>query len=111
MENNVKDYVTPQFVRTLFERDLLPESGERWAISICGKIVTINGKVVFPTRAQAVKAFYNSFHWRAMRDLAQAMHPNSEDRYYYWRDPNRKSNWEALKKALAEKFDFKFIQV
>ena len=45
-----------------------------------------------------------------MRDLAQAMHPN-EDGYYYWRDPNRKSNWEKLKKALAEKYDFKFIQV
>ena len=45
-----------------------------------------------------------------MRDLGEAMHPN-EDRYYYWRDPNRKSNWEALKKALTEKYDFKFIQV
>lgn len=110
MENNVKDYVTPQFVRNLFERDLLPESGERWAISICGKIVIINGKVVFPSRAQAVKAFYNSFHWRALRDLGQVMHPG-EERYYYWRDPNSKSNWENLKKALAEKYDFKFIQV
>lgn len=108
--NNIKDYVTPQFVRNLFERDLLPESGERWAISICGRIVTVNGKVVFPTRSQAVKAFYNSFHWRAMRELAQATHPN-EDRYYYWRDPNSKSNWEAIKKALVEKYNFKFIRV
>lgn len=110
METDIKDYVTPQFVRNLFERDLLPESGERWAISICGRIVTINGKVVFPTRSQAVKAFYNSFHWRALRDLGQIMHP-SDGHYYYWRDSNSKAKWEAIKKALVEKYDFKFIQV
>lgn len=109
MENNIKDYITPQFVRNLFSRDLLPEAGNRWVITVCGRIVTINGKVFFHSREQAVRGFYNSFHWRACRDLGAAVNP--ADQYYYWRDPNRKAYWNAIKKALEEKYDFKIVQV
>lgn len=101
--------VTPSMVRNMFQ-DYIVEKGSGWAMTICGKILTVNGKMIFNSREQAVKAFYNSYHWRAMREMHMAAHPGS-DRWSWWNDSNRTTYWKAFKKVLERDYGLKFIQV
>lgn len=101
--------VTPSMVRTMFE-DYIIDRDKGWAMTVCGKILTVNGKMFFKTREQAVKAFYNSYHWRAMREMHMAAHPGS-DRWSWWNDENRSIYWKSFKKVLERDYGLKFIQV
>lgn len=114
METNYEEMVTPSFIREVFEGSLITEGQQRWAITVCGKIVTLNGKMLFDSKQQATKAFYNGFHWRFGRNVA--FHINGGDSYrpggyYWWSDPNRLNRWKAFKKVLERDYGFKIIQV
>jgi len=106
----VKELVSPEFVRELFVGSVVDSSQPRWAITIGGKIVTIGGKIFFDTREQAVEGFYNSFSWRARRKLYQALHPEDTG-WGWWRNAESTVMWKGFKEAITEKFGFKIIQV
>ena len=113
METNYEEMITPSLVRRVFNNHILREGQEKWAIAVCGKIVTVNGKMLFDSRQQAVKAFYNSFHWRFGHQVA--MQINGGDGwtggYRWWNDSNRGDRWKAFKKVLERDYGFKIIQV
>lgn len=105
-----KELVTPAFVRQLFSDSILEPNEERWVITVCGRLVSIGGKVFYGTREQAVKAFYNTFHWRARRDLWQVHHP--ENPWGWWSEgTDRGAMWNAIKEKLKDEYGLNFIQV
>ena len=106
MSTNFESYITPTFVRNLFENDIIDNKERGWAISISGKILTIGGKMFFKTRAQAVKAFYNSYSWRVRRAVYLQMNPGRTD---WWRGGNH--YWKSTKKVLENKYGLKFIKL
>jgi len=108
--SNYDRLVTPSLVRNLFENSVIDSENKGWAITVCGKILTVSGKMFFRSREQAVKAFYNSYHWRAMREMHLAAHPTS-DRWGWWSDENRSDYWKTLKKVLERDYGLKFIRL
>ena len=60
------------------------------------------GNFIFPTRKQAVKAFYNSMRWRVVSRLGRANHDSDR-----WR--NSASYWTRFKRALRGRFEVKYI--
>lgn len=108
-KDEVKELVTPQFVRELFQ-DHIVESGQaRWAITVCGKIVSVGGKIFYDSREQAVRGFYNAFRWRACSSLWRTTHP--EDRWGWWRSTDNGTVWKGIKEALMEQYGFSVIQL
>lgn len=103
-------YVTPSMVREIFQDYIIDNSNKGWGITVCGKILTVNGKMLFNSREQAVRAFYNSYHWRAMRCMHLAAHPNS-DRWSWWNDESRTIYWKSFKKVLERDYGLKFIKL
>lgn len=101
--------VTPDMVRRMFEEFIIDDT-KGWAMTVCGKILTVNGKMIYKTREQAVRAFYNSYHWRAMREMHMAAHPGS-DRWSWWSDENRTIYWKSFKKVLERDYGLKFIRL
>lgn len=113
METNFEEMVTPAFIREVFDGHLVNRGQERWAITVCGKIVTLSGKMLFDSKQQATKAFYNGFHWRFGHNVAR--HINGGDgwigEYHWWSDADRANRWKAFKKVLERDYGFKIIQV
>lgn len=107
--NDYENLVTPDMIRRVFQ-DFILDENRGWAITVCGKILTVNGKMFFKTREQAVKSFYNSYRWRAMREIHIAAHPSSE-RWGWWRDTERSIYWKSFKKVLERDYGLKFIQI
>lgn len=105
----VKEMISPEVVRTIFEPFVVATNAEKWAITISGRIIAIGGKMFYDTKQQAVKAFYNAFKWRAGRDIWQQTHP--DDPWGWWRSGDSAVIWKGFKEALTEKFGFKIIQV
>ena len=105
-----KNSITPEFVRGLFKDSILQDGDERWAITICGKIISVQGKVFYDSREQAVRAFYNMFSWRIRRELFIATHPNDTS-YRWWSDPDRPEVWKIAKKTLTDEYGLNFIRV
>lgn len=105
-----KNAITPEFVRRLFEHSILSDETERWAITICGKIISVQGKIFYNSREQAVKAFYNMFSWRIRRELLIATHPN-ERVYGWWSSQERPIMWKVIKKTLTEEYGLDFIKL
>jgi len=100
--------ITPNVIRETFEGNLLDSDNKGWYITVCGKVLTIKGKIFFNSREQAVKAFYNSYNWRATRNIAVNVHPNQE--YRWWNDPNRPYYWKAFKRVLEKDYGLRFIR-
>ena len=107
----VKQLVSPRFVRELFGEFVVDSSQPRWAITICGKIIAIGGKMFYDSRDQAVKGFYNAFNWRARRKLYIAQHPEDVTGWGWWRNEDSKTIWSGFKDAITEDYGFKIIQV
>ena len=105
----VKEKVSAEVVRDIFEPFVVASNAEKWAITVSGRIIAVSGKMFYDTKQQAVKAFYNSFKWRALRSLWSQEHP--DDPWGWWRSSDSKPLWEGFKEALAEKFGFKIVQV
>lgn len=110
IENSYERFVTPALVREIFENSILNSTAERWIISVCGKIVAIQGKIFYDSRDQAVKAFYNSFNWRARRRIGQLSHPD-DGNAGWWSDPNRGRYWKDFKSALTKNYGFVITRV
>lgn len=108
-QNEFEDAITSNVVRETF-KDSIMENGcsDKWAMFICGRLVNISGKSFFDSREQATKAFYNAFHWRAGREIQRST-TNSE--FYWWSNPHRRDYWEAFKKVIKDKYDFKIVRV
>lgn len=104
-----KEIISADVVRDIFGPFVVAPNEEKWAITVSGRIVAVNGKMFYGTKQQAVKAFYNSFKWRALRSIWLQSHPN--DPWGWWRNGDNKPLWEGFKEALVEKFGFKIIQV
>ena len=104
-----KDLVTDDVVREIFQNHLLNEQSSRFVISVGGKIVAVGGKMFYDSREQAVKAFYNSFRWRAQHVLWRVNHPDNP--WGWWRDPDNSVIWRAIKEKLTESYGFKIMQV
>ena len=103
--------VTPSMVRELFADSVLDDDDKGYIISVCGKIVTIDGKIFFKTREQATKAFYNSFNWRARYRMFEALHPEDTGRGYgVWSFPDRSKLWFAFKRVLERDYGFKIMK-
>ena len=113
METNYEEIVTPAFVREVFEHSIVAEGQERWAITVCGKIITVSGKMLFDSKQQATKAFYNGFHWRFGHGVARQINGGDgwQGNYHWWSDPNRTNRWKAFKRVLERDYGFKIIQV
>ena len=90
-------FVTPSMVREMFQDYIIDNGNKGWGITVCGKILTVNGKMFFDSREQAVKAFYNSYHW--------------SNRWSWWSDENRTTYWKAFKKVLERDYGLKFIKL
>ena len=105
---NNNSVFTPNFVRDVFQDYILEPSG-KYCISVGGKILTVNGKVCFDSHEQAMRAFYNSFHWRVLHKAYQINHP--EQPYGWWRDPDRKQQWTQFKSYIKDNYDFKIVQI
>ena len=103
-------FMTPALVRDVFEDCVLNEGSERWAITVGGKVLSIQGKTFYNSREQAVRAFYNSFSWRARRALWQAAHPTDDTWGGWWRE-DRGVLWNTFKKSLTEDYGLNFIRV
>lgn len=104
-----KAMVTPDVVREIFQNYTLNQDNPRYVISVGGKIIAVGGKIFYDSREQAVKAFYNSFHWRALSALWKTMHPS--DPWGWWRNTDRQTIWKAVKEVLTESYGFKITQV
>lgn len=102
--------VTPSMVRELFADNVLDDDDKGYIISVCGKIVTIDGKIFFKSREQATKAFYNSFNWRARRRMFVALHPEDRAGYGVWSFPDRTKLWLAFKRVLERDYGFKIMK-
>lgn len=104
-----KDALTVDLVREIFEVYTISSQTPKWVIEIGGKIIAVNGIMFYPTREQAVKAFYNSFSWRARRALYQRV--TNSDGWGYWRSNDRTLMWKAIKEKLTEDYSFKIVQI
>lgn len=109
-ENNYDSLITPTLVRNMFENEIVDSNTRGWGIVVCGKILTINGKMLFTSRTQAVKAFYNSYCWRAKRAMHFAAHPSS-DLYRWWDDENAAEYWKTFKNVLTRDYGLKFVKL
>lgn len=109
--NNFERYITPSLIRDIFQNSVVSEGNKGWCILLSGKIVTINGKMFFNSRQQAVKAFYNSFHWRVGREMYRITHPTEERWWSWWSDPDRTACWKTFKKVLERDYGFKIVRV
>lgn len=108
MSENAEELITPTMVREIFEDNIINEGPKGWCMMICGKVLTVNGKMFYKSRQQAVKAFYNSYHWRAMRHIHTA---RTGEPWGWWNDYRRTNDWKAFKKVLTEKFGFKIVRI
>lgn len=102
--------VTPSMVREIFSNSVLNDEDKGYVISLCGKIVTIDGKVFFNSREQASKAFYNSFNWRARYTMYEAIKPANVSRYSVWSYQDKTKMWLAFKKVLERDYGFKIMK-
>jgi hypothetical protein len=72
-----------------------------------------NGRMLHETREQALRHWYNSLKWQAIRviktDFVNTYHPGKK--YWEVKFPcNDKEIWKAFKSEMAEKYDFQIIQ-
>ena len=96
--------VTPSLIDSVFHGSYLQRAAGKWCITLNGQVVTIAGKICFDSKQQSTKAFYNSFHWRVMRHLAE---PGS----YWWNDTGGTDKWKTFKKVIKRDYGFKIIQL
>lgn len=106
---NCENLVTPAMVRRMFQGFII-DNDKGWVITVCGKILTVNGKMIYKTREQAVKAFYNSYHWRVKREMHLAAHPDA-DRWRWWNDESMGIYWKSFKKVLEKDYGLKFVKL
>lgn len=106
---NYEELVTPTLVRQLFQDNVVKSDCPKWAIFISGKLISIQGKIFYDSREQAVKAFYNHFSWRAKRRLWNTAHPG--DLYHWWGNPEGAVIWKAFKKSLETNYGLTFREV
>lgn len=109
-QNEFEDVITSDIVRNTFKNSIF-ENGcsNKWAMFICGRLISISGKSFFDSREQATKAFYNAFHWRVGREIQRSFSGNRI--YYWWSNPHRRDYWEAFKKVIKNKYDFKIVKI
>ena len=104
-----KAMITPDVVREIFQSYTVNQDNPRFVISVGGKIIAVGGKIFYDSREQAVRAFYNSFHWRAQSALWRINHPDNP--WGWWQNTDRQTVWKAIKEALTESYGFKITQV
>ena len=105
-----KEAITPEMVREIFGRFIIDQSQPRYAITVSGKIIAVGGKIFYDSREQAVRGFYNSFSWRARREIWVATH-HDDTTWGWWRQPESKNIWSAFKEVLTETYGFNIIQI
>lgn len=105
-----KEVITPTLVREVFEGSVVESTSSKYAITVCGKIVSVGGKIFFDSHEQAVKGFYNSFNWKARRIIYRTVNP-TENEWCWWRSGDRKLMWTAFKEVLKNNYGFDIIQL
>jgi len=105
--DNIERFITPSFVRDLFQNSTINGQEKGWAITISGKILTIGGKMFFKTREQAVKAFYDRYNWRVRSKVHEYLHPNEG----HWWGVDSRTYWIPVKKVLEKDYGLKFIKL
>ena len=104
----IKACVTPDLVREIFGGHIIDEGRKGWYITVCGKVVTINGRVFYDRRDQAVAALRNSYSWKARRRIHHALHPNDSE-WAWWRSEDATRYWTVFKKTLEEDYGLKIL--
>lgn len=107
MAENYENLVTPSLVRRTFEPDIM--DGEKWIITICGRILSMNNRAIFKSKRQAVKSFYNYYSWKAKRNMHLAAHP--DDPYGWWRNGVGSEYWADFKEVCKRDYGLKFIRI
>lgn len=105
-----ENIITENVVQNIFGEDLIDSTSGKYIITICGKILSINGRMFWNSRDQAIKSFYNSYKWRVRRDILMVLHPH-DNLFNWWSDSNGGIIWKAFKQVLKEKFNFKITKV
>lgn len=105
-----KELITPALVREIFQGNIVESNSGKYAITVCGKIVSVGGKIFYDSHEQAVKGFYNSFGWRARRVIYRAANP-TDDSWRWWRNEDRTIMWTAFKEVLKNNYGFDIIQL
>lgn len=106
-QEEYKNFVSPSVVRTIFDTSTINAISGKYIILVSGRVVCIGGKMFFDSRAQATKAFYNSFSWRAKRELSIATNSNT----HYWNSPEGTKMWLGFKEAITNNYGFKIVRL
>lgn len=107
----IKNIINSEFVTNFFEGSTFSEDADRWVITVCGKVIAIQGRIFYPTKKQAVKAFYNAFHWRAYRAIWTATHQYTRNPWWNCPTSDRSIMWKAFKETLVNDYGLNFIKV
>lgn len=105
-----KQAITPEVIREIFQGHIVESNSSKYAITVCGKIVSIGGKIFYDSHEQAVKGFYNSFGWRARRVIYRAVNP-TDDSWRWWRSADSRTMWTAFKEVIKDNYGFDIIQL
>ena len=109
-KDEYKELVTPELIRSVFEGSIVEDSVCRYAITVGGKIISVAGKIFYDSREQAMKGFYNSFSWKAKRELWCAANPEN-DYHGWWRNTDNTKAWTAFKEVLKGRYGFDIIRL
>ena len=99
------DYViNDTVINALFDGYILDKTIRHYCITYKGKIIMCQGKMLYDTKQQATKAFYNMFRWRLGAICRRVYNLNWDQ----WSSV-RGCTWKNLKDAIKD--DLKIIEV
>lgn len=84
-----------------------------WALIIDDKFWTKNGRFLWNTREEVVRAFYNSISYRATYALCQTEeHSTAEPYYSYYPSRDDRSRlWKQFKETLTKHHGLKIVKI
>lgn len=97
--------IDDRFIENLFSGYLFDKSISHWCIVYKDKIINIGGKMFYDSKAQATKAFYNTFKWRVGSTYVR----ENNISWYDWNGGNRSELWKTFKNAIKK--DLKIVEI
>lgn len=101
MEHTINDDV----IDRVFEGYLLDKTIPHYCITYKGKIIVANGKMLYNSKQQASRAFYNMFRWRLSYVYRQTYNID----WNRWVDEMRSDIWKEFRNTIKD--DLKIVEV
>lgn len=103
-----KELITPDLISGIIDEHLINRSNRKYyAISVKGKLLELgNGKILFDSRQQAIKGFYNSYRWRTSWTLTRRLFGPSAR---WWE--HSAVIWKAFTEKLKREYGFQVVEV